>query len=360
MTLAAARAQSPAPRTDDHRDPAPTLPAIRLHWEQVPLSEAVERLAHALRQPIFVDRRVDPTRLVNFSSDAAAAEVVLNTLASELGLGVSHIKPVFYLGPPDMAQSLRTLAALRGEEARQLPPDERQVLGERKPRSWPRLAEPRSLVTELMQGHGWSVDHAELIPYDRWPAGQLPAMSLSDQLTLLLAGFDLTFHPLPGQHTLVIQPIERPVTLRKGYRLSAAHMPDLESLRRQLPGADLQLQGRQLILDGRLEDHERLPELLGRRPVPPQRKAPPQKSEKRYSLRVDHQSAASVLRQLCKQLAWNLHLDSTAQQSLDQPVSFSVADATIDELLEALLKPAGLTYRLEGQELTVVPRPGNE
>jgi hypothetical protein len=36
-------------------------------------------------------------------------------------------------------------------------------------------------------------------------------------------------------------------------------------------------------------------------------------------------------------------------------VSFSVRDATVDELFEAVLSPAGCTFRREGKTILVVP-----
>jgi len=356
---AAANGQSPRTRTDGGRDVPTTVRAITLHWDQAPLSEAVERLAHALQHAIFVDRRVDPTRRVSFSARDQSPDAVLEALATELSLGVSRLDTLHYLGPPETARQLRTLAELRREEVKRLPPGERKVLLERESRSWPRLAKPREIVLQWLQPAGWSVRHAELIPHDLWPAGQLPVMSLADQLTLLLAGFDLTFAPVAGEQAIEIRPIRGPVTLQKTYRVARDRMPEPDVLQRELPDAQFQVRGGQLTVGGRLEDHERLLELLGRRPTRPARPTRTQTIEQRYTLRVDHQPVGAVVEQLGRQLGLNVRLDQAAIEAagltLDQRVSFAVRDATLDGLLDALLKPAGLTYQLEGQELTIVP-----
>jgi type II secretory pathway component GspD/PulD (secretin) len=146
-------------------------------------------------------------------------------------------------------------------------------------------------------------------------------------------------------------------------------MPALEVLRQELPDAELQIRGNQMTVEGRLEDHDRLLELLGRRSSRPSRSTPAQSTpaqsiEQRYTLRVDQQPVGTVLRQLGQQLGWNVDIDQAAIKaaglSLDQRVSFSVQDATIDGLLDALLKPAGLGYQRDGQELTVTPRAADE
>jgi hypothetical protein len=360
LAPAGARGQSSRARSNDRRDDPTSLHAITLHWDQVPLSEAVERLARALQHPIFVDRRVDPTRRVSFSARDTAPDAVLQALANDLSLGVSHWETVDYLGPPETARLLRTLAAVRRDEAGHLPPGQRKALLARHDRAWPRLAEPREIVAELLAAEGWTVRHAELIPHDLWPAGQLPPLPLVDQLTLLLAGFDLTFVPVAGEQAVDIQPIAGPVTIEKTYRLARSRLSGLDALQKALPDARMELRGSQLVVVGRVEDHERLLELLGRRPQRPVHAAKEKKIQQRYTLRVEQKPIGVVLDQLGRQLSLNVQIDraaiAAAGLSLDQRVSFSVQDATLDELLDALLKPAGLTFELDGQELTVTPR----
>jgi hypothetical protein len=41
--------------------------------------------------------------------------------------------------------------------------------------------------------------------------------------------------------------------------------------------------------------------------------------------------------------------------SLEQPVTFSVTDATVDELFEQLLRPVGCTFRRQGQVIEILP-----
>ena len=342
----------------------PSDRTITIHWEQVPLREAVPRLSKALGRTIWVDRRIDPNRRISLVVRDATGAEVLEQLGSELSLGVSQLDPVVYLGPRQTAEQLRTVATLRHAEVRRLSSSRRRVLEQRQRLSWPRLTEPRSLIIELLRENGWTIRGAELIPYDLWPAGELPAMSQVDQLTILLAGFDLTFQSLAGQNAIEIKPIEEPVTLLKRYRWRADRMPDLDVLKRQLPGAKLRIEGGRLVLDGRVEDHERLLELLGNKAPQPSRPAPSPNAEQRYTLRVENQPVGEVLRQLAERLRWNLIIDEAsiraAGRSLDKQVSFAVEDVALDDLLEALLQPAGLTYQQEGQQITIVPGTSQE
>jgi hypothetical protein len=51
-----------------------------------------------------------------------------------------------------------------------------------------------------------------------------------------------------------------------------------------------------------------------------------------------------------------LNVGAATPQVLEQRVSFAVDNATAEELLDALLAPAGLTYVREAQEVRVLPR----
>lgn len=359
VVAAEALAQTGRLRRADGRETPQALRTITLHWDQVPLQEAIARLSDTIRRPVFLDRRVDPNRRVRLSIRDATVEQALQRLAENLSLGTSQLDSVVYLGPRQTAERLRTLAALRNAEASRLPPANRRVLQQRNRLTWPRLTEPRGLVEGIVQAHGWTVHGAELIPHDLWPAGELPAMKLTDQLTLLLTGFDLTFEPVAGQQAITIRSITEPVVVRKRYRWDS-RSTDLDQLRQQLPDATLLLEGGQLVIDGRVEDHDRLLELLGRRQARSGRTASVRPGERRYTLRVDNQPVEAILLQLGRQLDWDVQIDEEAIQaagrSLDQRVSFAVQDVSIDGLLEALLEPAGLTYRREGQRLTIIPR----
>jgi hypothetical protein len=68
----------------------------------------------------------------------------------------------------------------------------------------------------------------------------------------------------------------------------------------------------------------------------------------------------AVLNELSARLGWSIETDNEAIRaaglSLEKRVSFSVANSDEDALLDALLRPAGLDYRREGEKLLIVPR----
>jgi hypothetical protein len=331
-----------------------------IHWDHVPLGEAVARLADVLEVDVLVDRRVDPNQRVSLTARDASAEEILAQLAADRSLGVSHLGTLLYLGPRAAADELRTLAAVRQQEVAGLPGEERAALDRKQVANWPRLTEPRQLVVGLLRERGWDVRQAELIPHDLWPAGRLPALTLSDQLTALLVGFDLTFRLVPGRRAVEIVAIDEPVRLARRYQLPAGSPLDVHILRRQFPEASVHVEGQSLQLVGQLEDHERLTEMLQRQGA--RREAIPQKRPARrvFTLHVEDQPVGTVLRQLERQLGLEIDVDDAAVRaadlSLDRRVSLAVEGVGLDELLDALLAPAGLDYERDAERVRVFPR----
>src|SRR4029079_8331616 len=64
-----------------------------------------------------------------------------------------------------------------------------------------------AVLTNTIQQSGWQIAGAERIPHDLWAAGALPELSLAEQLTVLLVGFDLTFDLRRENRTIEIVPL---------------------------------------------------------------------------------------------------------------------------------------------------------
>ena len=71
------------------------------------------------------------------------------------------------------------------------------------------------------------------------------------------------------------------------------------------------------------------------------------------------QPLGPVLDELKQRLGLELHIDDAALEraeiSLDRLVTFSVEQATLDELFAAALKPAGLTFRRREKSFDIFP-----
>jgi hypothetical protein len=307
--------QSTRPRTQ--RAAVDATHSVR--WEQLPLADAVDRLNEISLGDVLLDRRANPNQLVTLALNNATADEVAAELAAACSLGVAKLGHVIYLGPKQATDGLVALVALRRKEIAALPEGVRRGFTERRKIVWPRLTEPRGLVTRLSADHGWRVTESERIPYDLWAAGELPNLPLADQLTLLLIGFDLTYQVQLDNRTIEIVPIDWSA-------IESTH--HIAANRRQ-----------------------------------PRKSSQPAREDTKqvFSLRIEGQPVGKVLEQLAHRLGWQIAVDELqlkrAGRSLNTPVSFSVENADEDELLTALLTPAGLSAERAGQQVQITPQP---
>jgi hypothetical protein len=333
-----------------------------IHWQRVPLRDALDHLQDHFGNVVFLDRRVDPSQRVSLDTEANSAADVLTALAAGIGLGTSRLGGVLYLGPRPVAEQLRTLAALRTDELYHLPGSVRDALDRRRALDWTRMAEPRTLIATMIASRGWRIDGSERIPHDLWPAGRLPASALTEQLTILLAGFDLTFQMRAKERAIEIVPVSGPLTLHRRYRLPEHLERPAAALRQQVPAAKTRIEDGIAVIDARAEDHEQVAKWLRGRTA--SKNAPKKKTKTRqvYTLRVEEKPVGAVIRELAQRLNWQVEFDEPAIHaaglSLETNVSFAVENAEQDQLLESLLHPAGLDFRRDDDRLRVIPRAG--
>ncbi len=311
---------------DDTGTPRPSLPiqdaparrTAAIHWRQVPLRDAVARLNRLFDETVFVDRRVDPNLRVNLDIDASSAEEVLIPIGVAQGLGVNRLGRLTYLGPPAAAEQLRAAAAARVADVSRLPASERSAFRRRRRLTWPRLTDPRGLITSLVEQQGWRIEHPERIPHDLWAAGSLPEIALSEQIAVLLIGFDLTFVVRARERAIAIVPLQEAPGIAKPQAEGRANVARSQSVRSS------------------------------------------RETRQVYTLRVNEQPVGAVLRELTRRLNWPIDIDEepirAAGRSLDARVSFAVENVEQDELLEALLQPVGLDFRREGERILIIPR----
>ena len=123
-----------------------------VHWERVPLGDAVERLKAVSGVSVFLDRRVDPNQRINLSMQHAAAEEIVAQLAAACSLGHCRLERLFYVGPPRTADRLRALAALRRKDVAALAADGRRTTSTRRRIVWRTSGCTSSLRTAISRG----------------------------------------------------------------------------------------------------------------------------------------------------------------------------------------------------------------
>jgi hypothetical protein len=325
-----------------------------LSWSGVPLRNALETLGKDQQIAVFLDRRIDPGRLVDLGIAEQSLENALRTLARHQEMGVCFLDAVVYFGPQDTADKLSTVAAIRRREAEKLPRQVALRLARVRAWQWETLSTPRDLLTELADESGIEIAGLAQFPHDLWPAVELPPLSLADRLTLVLAGFGMTYQFSPDGAQLQLVPFPATAAISQIYPGKGHPRENAERIARLYPEAQVAVEGEMIRVVGPWEAHQGVELLMQGQRVA--RTTPPKNSGGRtvYTLKVENEPVGGVIKALAGQLKLEVTIDPAAESRLTERVSFNVADVSRDELLRAVLKPAGLSFRVTANELRIV------
>jgi hypothetical protein len=327
---------------------------IGVIWSGVPLRRGLTDLARQERVAIVLDRRIDPERSLELTLNDEPLEEAFQRIASEQELGLSWFGPLAYFGPPAAARRLRTVAAMRENEARQLSGGSRQALLRQRAWTWQDLATPRELIEQLAREANVRLEGIEQVPHDLWPRADWPAMSLIERLSLVLGQFDLTFQIDDAGRAISLVSVPDRTAIEKSYPGGKDPRELVERWSKRAPDCEFEVVGEKVVVRGLVEDHENL---AG--PKTPRPKVPTRNTQV-YTLTIDDRQLGPLLEQLAAKLMLELQIDREALEqagiALDGRVTFEVEKATVDELLTAALKPVGLSFRREKNVLKVFPR----
>jgi hypothetical protein len=332
---------------------------VSIRWSGVPLRQALSNLARLQRVAIVLDRRVDPDQEIELTQSDVSLEAALKSIALRLNLGVGRAGPVLYLGPPKTAERLWTLVEVRKQEIAKLAPAVRSTLLALKRCRWEQLSTPREILTQAARDYRVQIEPLGNVPHDLWPAADLPAIGLAERVSLVAAQFDLTFELAGDGRTLRLVPMPETLTLEKSY--SYANPPlAIQRLKSVLKQSQLEAGVQKFIVRGPAEEHELVEALVAGKTV---KQTTVTAGKKIYQLNI-----AMPVGRLIKELGAKLELEvavdedaiAAAGLNLDKEVKVSVKEATEEELLRAVLEPAGLTFERVEKKLLVRPKQPND
>ncbi|MGD0653230.1 MAG: STN domain-containing protein [Thermoguttaceae bacterium] len=328
-------------------------------WGEIPLRQALESLARNKKVAVLIDRRVDPSRKIDISLHQTPLKDVLETIAQKCNLGISMVGPVAYFAPPEVARRVRTLVALRQEDVRRLAPAAAKRFFNQKSMAWDDFAQPRELLEKLGTENGFRIEALDQIPHDLWAAADLPPLELIERITLIAGQYDLTFQVSADGNRLTLLPVPEHVELVRTYPAGRQAQATAKNYASLAPQAQIQIDGDKIIVTGMIEDHEHIsaPHRPAERNTA--KSADTDFTLKQYTLTIVEQPIGPLLKQLAPQLNLEIKIDDNAIRqagvSLDQRISFSVKDATLDELLRAALQQTRLKFVRRGNVVQIEP-----
>jgi hypothetical protein len=342
----------------------------QVNWENRALRDALTSVSRSQQVAVLLDCRVDPERPLTLRGDGTLrslfegiAQTHNNVHAREdafprpaAAIGVTQLGSLIYVGPQAAARDLRTIAERRREEVRQLAAAQASPFTSRVRLAWDELATPKEILKEIADKARLEfLGLEEQVPHDLWPAVDLPVMSLIDRLTIVAVQFDLTFRIEGGGKQVRLTPITaEDRTIQRNH--DGGLKPDdlAKRWREACPDAEIRVAGRQLIVRGRLEDHEWLS-----RSKPAKSDKTAKTITKGFTLTIKNKTPVELARYLAEQLKMELKMDEQALRDagidLDKRVSLTVIEPTLEKMLQSALAPAGLKHRLRGKVLEILP-----
>ncbi|HYO24977.1 MAG TPA: hypothetical protein VEQ85_08505, partial [Lacipirellulaceae bacterium] len=342
---------------------------VTLAWDGQGIGAALDRLAQVQRLPLWIDRRVDRNWPVTVNARDLAARDVLDAAAAGAGdaWGWSTLETVVYFGPRESARDLATLAELAREGLVRAPAEARRAWLTPSPWEFPRLAEPGALLAQAVEAAGAELAPGAAVPHDLWQAHALPRISPLDRALLVLIGFDLTVAPSADGKRARVAPLPPEIAIQRDYPRSAAVSAMLQRIAAEDPAARVRQVGARAELSGRWEDHARVRLAQrggGAAPTAeaPARRRPAQGGRgsaamrQRFTLTIANKPVGAVVSQLEAQVGLSVTWDAAvaARPGVRETlVSCEVRDADLDELLRAILDPAGLAFDRDGMQITI-------
>ena len=288
--------------------PSATAAGIAGTWQGVPLQEVAVAVTPLIGRPLVLDGRIDPTTPITLKANGLSSRELLERLSQQSGSEVVVLRESVRLAPARRRGALQAAEEARTAELAAVAPSLRQALSRRQTGGWPAGATPHDVVKSLVESAGGIIHGLDRIPHDHLRKLALPAMSRAAQLDLLLASYDLR----------------------------ASHTP---------PAIQV------VPLDPRAEPQK--PPKLG--PPPPRDRMAADETS------VFTLEAAAPLEQLltaiCDQTGLTLRLDQPALKragiTSNRIARVRVEEASLEQLLDAILQPLGLRWQIEGTDLRV-------
>lgn len=180
---------------------------IGVSWSGRTLGEALDSLARTQRISIVLDRRIDPNRTVEWSADGTPLGRLLEALAAKHDCGVAWIGPTAYVAPISTAAALPQVLAERNAEANAPSADIRTSFAARRSLMWNDLAEPRGVLEQLAAEARLRWTNLDVVPHDLLRGISTPPLSLVERLSLVAAGFGLTYSVDSSARTITLRPL---------------------------------------------------------------------------------------------------------------------------------------------------------
>ncbi len=334
-------------------------------WTNVELRSLLNKLAIERRVAILLDRRIDPTVQLPVDIVNRSLKDGLRDIARKVSADISVPDNVVYIGPPAAVHRLRTLIELRSAELQSktnpVRDSRRTELTRPLTVSWDDLETPADILQKIADRHHLSIKRPELVPYDLWAGNTLPSVTAAEALSLVLIQFDLTFAWVDGGQGIELAPIPEHVVLERRPRAKGRSAADtLKLIAERYPDLDAKLEGADVLVRGKLEEHESVSALLNpsstKKPAGP---VPAPLRQRNFTLTFKRAPVRDVMKKLEESNVVFIYDAATLKAvgiNLDQSVDLELNKASADEFFQALFSPLKLAFEIDNLTVKLTPK----
>ncbi len=296
---------------------------IQATFQRIPLARLVSQLSTLSDVVIILDHQIDPTQYITLDCEGESLHTILWRLADATETEIAILESSVWITPYSKASQLEQADRKRQRALRQLPVMTQKELGTKRPLQWLAGQQPATLIMDLlaqpaMPGPTITTDGLpQEIPHDHLAAQTFPPLTLPEQLDLIAMQYD--------RQLLWSQSTESPPTLV----VTSATLPPSSGIKKRETKQKPAL--------------TRPPETEGR-------------NRERYTLRV-----AAPFEELLRAISQRLNLEPSIDTdafkahsiNAQEIIRLEIKDANRDQLLDAIVKPLGLTWSIDDKTLHV-------
>ncbi|MBX3444775.1 MAG: hypothetical protein KF774_20410 [Planctomyces sp.] len=325
--------------------------------EDVELGPLLRGVARGRGIVLHLDRRVDTSRIVNWDARGLPLLDSLNAQLSREHLAARSVGATIVVGPRPAIDRLRTVVAQRTDDLRDGPgltATRRAEFLQPRAWNWEEAASPSAVLERWARDRRLTIEGLDEVAYDVWDAGELAAMSFIEALSVVLFQFDQTFEWTAAGGIRVV-PLPESASVERKLTAASGRDDVLALAREAAPAADIELNGRQLVVRGLVEEIEAIERMLNPGRAAPVAPATPLK-DRRFTLTARQVTVREALATLVEQ---GLEIDydpealETAGFDLDRRFDLRVQRATAAELFRAICSPVQLTFEIDGSTVRI-------
>ena len=324
---------------------------ISVMWRDAALKDRLMRFSQNQKVAIFLDRRVDPSTLINITSNNVTIEQFLLEIAKQADLGICRIENIYYLGPKETADSLAYTSELMLKAANKF--------GKRTQLRWNKneslltesIIEPRQLLADIAKSNAIKIEGLNDLPHDLWSGLDLPVSSMACRISLLLAGFEKSFRFKGTGKTIEIVDFKPETQVIQTFD-NISDAPSLSKiLKKEFKSLKFSTRRNQISISG-------APDLVGLarvRVIESQKPEMVAGSTTTFSLTTRAQRGA-IFATAAQRSQLKFSYDKTnsnISKALKEPVAIQAVNASLGELLEMTLKGSPLNFEVTDTEIIV-------